>query len=99
MESRHWEEERQERARVIEAIGKGKVIKAFRVDRHHNQGAEIHTISDTGIITVYNERTRKMITQLIARPGQIRRYFKANEAPQELLEIAYKHYRLGYNVA
>ena len=98
MKSKHWEEERQERAKLIEEIGKGKVIKAYRVDRHHKNGTEIHTISTTGIVTIYNEATKKMITQLIARPGQIQRYFHG-EAPKELVEIAIKHQRLGYNVA
>ena len=41
-----------------------------------------------------------MITQLIARPGQIRRYFNENEIiPTELLDLAREHQKMAYNMA
>jgi hypothetical protein len=100
MTSRHWERDRKNRKELIETIGHGNTIKTVVVDRHHKNGPEIHEISDTGIITIFNQRTKKMITQLIARPGQIRRYFTDNEIiPTGLLEIARQHQRLNYNFA
>lgn len=100
MTSKHWTKDRKERAKIIDKIGKGKVIKSVEVDRHHKNGPEIHELSDTGIITIFNLRTKKMITQLIARPGQIKRYFTDNEIiPNELLELARQHQKLNYNYA
>lgn len=100
MNSRHWTKDRQNRKELIETIGYGNIIKTVVVDRHHRNGPEIHEISDTGIITIFNQRTKKMITQLIARPGQIRRYFTDNEIiPNGLLDIARQHQQLNYNYA
>ena len=100
MTSRHWERDRKNRKELIEAIGHGNTIKTVVVDRHHKNGPEIHEISDTGIITIFNQRTRKMITQLIARPGQIKRYFTEGEIiPNGLLELARQHQQLNYNYA
>lgn len=100
MNSKHWEKDRQNRKNLIEQIGKGNTIKTVVIDRHHKNGPEIHEISDTGIITIFNQRTKKMITQLIARPGQIRRYFDDNETiPYGLIELARQHRKLNYNYA
>ena len=100
MTSNHWVRDRKERAKLIKRIGLGNTIKEVEVDRHHKNGPEIHRISDTGIITIFNKRTKKMITQLIARPGQIKRYFTNNEnIPAGLLDIARQHQRLNYNYA
>lgn len=97
MTSKHWNEERTARATLIASIGLGKVILTSVVDRGHWNGPEIHTISDTGIITIYNQRTHIMITQLIARPAQIKRYYSEGQAPQELLRLALYHQKLAYN--
>ena len=98
--SNHWKLERKERAKIIAQIGTGHIIKEVEVDRNHPNGPEIHKISDTGIITIFNKRTKKMITQLIARPGQIRRYFNENEIiPTELLDLAREHQKMAYNMA
>lgn len=100
MTSRHQEKDRKNRKELIETIGHGNTIKTVVVDRHHKNGPEIHELSDTGIITIFNLRTKKMITQLIARPGQIKRYFADNEIiPNELLELARQHQKLNYNYA
>ena len=40
-----------------------------------------------------------MITQLIARPGQIRRYYGDEEPPQALMRLAKYHQSLSYNLA
>ena len=98
MNSKHWDTDRKERAKAIAEIGTGNIIKVVEVDRHHKNGPEIHEISDTGIITIFNKATHKMITQLIARPTQIKRYFTATEKiPNGLLKLARQHQELGLN--
>lgn len=84
---------------IADVIGEGNVIDNFVVDRGHKNGPEIHSITDTGIIIVHNQRSGKMVTKLIARPGQIRRYYEAEGrmAPQDILDIAKEHLRKGYN--
>ena len=100
MTSNHWARDRKERAELVKRIGLGNTIKEVEVDRHHKNGPEIHRISDTGIITIFNKRTKKMVTQLIARPGQIRRYYKENEViPSELLQLAREHQKMNFNYA
>lgn len=97
MTSIHYTEERQRREDIIKVIGYGEIIKTVEVDRGHRNGPEIHEISNTGIITILNKNSHKMITKLIARPGQIKRYFTDEPIPQGLLEKAFAHQRLGLN--
>ncbi len=96
MTSKHWRQDRKERADLIGQIGMGEMIKEVEIDKGHKNGPEIHAISSTGIITIFNKRTHRMITQLIARPKQLKRYFKY--VPQDLWEIAIEHQKLGYNL-
>ena len=98
MTSRHWETERQYRELIIKKIGLGKVAGQFVVDRGHKNGAEVHIITTTAIILVYNARTKKLVTKLIARPAQIKRYYPNGDYPQEIVDLAYEHTKLGYNV-
>ena len=84
-------------------------MDSFVVDRGHPNGPEIHSVTDTGIIVVHNQRTGKMVTKLIARPGQVKRYNNAEgrvkryynaegrNAPQNILAIAKEHLKKGYN--
>ena len=51
-----------------------KVVKIAIVNKGHKRGNEIHVVYNNGIIKVYNARTRKFITVLIARVPQIERY-------------------------
>ena len=98
MNSRHYNEDRRSREELISKIGLGEAIVTVRVDRNHPKGPELHTITSTGIIVIRNERTHKIITKLIARPGQIRRYF--DEVPENLtkiIEIAKIHQEMRYN--
>lgn len=100
MTSAHYYEERTYRENLIREIGYGRPIKTVTIDRGHRDGAEIHQLSDTGIITIFNARTHKLITRLIARPGQIKRYYKENEIiPNELLNLARQHQIMAYNCA
>ena len=85
--SRHYQTDRQERERVIkEVIGYGKVVKV--VFFNGKQGEEMHEITSTGIINIYNVKKGRLITKKIARPGQIKRYYKEGKAPRFLIEKA-----------
>lgn len=98
--SKHYSKDRSNREELIRQIGNGIIVKEVTIDRGHKNGPEIHKISNTGIITVFNKRTGKMITKLIARPGQIRRYYKEDETvPANLIKIAREHQEMNFNYA
>lgn len=97
MTSRHYTEDRKTREELIQKIGTGFVVNSFVVDKGHKNGPERHEITSTGIIIVYNNRTNKMVTKLIARPNQIRRYYKENKAPKYIIAAALDHQKKGYN--
>ena len=97
MASRHWENDRQKRSKIIAQIGMGQVIKEVVVDRGHRNGPEIHKVTTTGLVVIYNQRTGIMVTILIARPNQIKRYFEENKVPQEIINLAFEHMKAGYN--
>ena len=94
MTSKHYTDDRKVREELIKKIGLGNEIGTFRVDKGHPKGAELHTVTDTGIIIIRNERTHKMVTKLIAR-NQIKRY---GIEDKKVIEIARKHQSLGYNM-
>lgn len=99
MTSNHWMKDREAREALIKKIGIGQVIKTVVVDKGHKNGPEIHELTNTGIVVIYNKRSHKMITKLIARPGQVRRYYKENEqVPTDVLKIAREHLKMGYNI-
>ena len=99
MYSRHYISERIEREKLIQKIGVGIAIDTIRVDRNHKNGAELHTITSTGIIIIRNERTNKIVTKLIARPGQIKRYYdEIPEIIEKVIQIARVHQKMGYNL-
>ena len=97
MTSLHYTKDREAREQIIKMIGNGKPIANFIVDKGHKNGPEIHEITDTAIINIYNKRTHKLITKLIARPGQIKRYYKNGNAPKDLLDKAYDNMKKGFN--
>ena len=99
MYSKHYVSDRIEREKLIQKIGVGVAVDTIRVDRNHKNGAELHTITSTGIIIIRNERTNKIVTKLIARPGQIKRYY--DEVPkimEKVIQIARVHQKMGYNL-
>ena len=72
-----------------------KVLKIAVVDKGHANGEEIHIIYNNGIIKIYNARTRKFITVLIARVPQIERYkIKVTKTMRKKIE---SHIAEGYN--
>lgn len=97
MDSKHWRKDRQVRSKIIAQIGLGQVVKEVVVDRGHRDGPEVHKITTTGLVVICNQRTGIMVTVLIARPNQIKRYYAENEAPQEIINLAFEHMRAGYN--
>ena len=76
MNSNHYKRDRKRREEIVKQIGTGNVIKEVVLDRGHRNGPEVHKVTDTGLVLVYNQRTNVLITKLIARPNQIRRYYK-----------------------
>ena len=72
-----------------------KVIKIAVVNKGHENGNEIHIVYNNGIVKVYNERTRKFITVLIAREPQIVRYkIKVTRTMRNKIK---SHIAKGYN--
>ena len=98
MNSRHYTRDRQRREAIITQIGTGNIIKEVVVDRGHRNGPEVHKITDTALILVYNQKSEKLVTKLIARPAQILRYYRENEPkPTKVVELARVHTKLKYN--
>ena len=88
--------------KIVETIGEGKCVAYFIVDKAHPNGNEIHCVYDNGIIVIYNERTKRLITELIARPAQIYRYWDGLnlEFPREydsIISKARDHQSKGFN--
>lgn len=82
----------------------GYIIDGFIVDKGHPKGAEVHSITDKGIIIVHNFKSGKLVTKLLARPQQIKRYYESTgrKPPLEyenVLKLARLHQNLGYNYA
>lgn len=101
MISRHYQSQRNKREKFIEEClgGDGKVIDSFIVDKGHKNGLEKHNITDNGIIVIYNARTNKLVSKLIARKNQIKRYYykSGREPPKWLLDLCELHESLKYN--
>lgn len=101
-DSLHYMMDRAQREQKIKEIGIGKSLDSFKVDKGHRNGPEIHVVTSTGIIIIYNARTKVMVTRLIARPRQIERlymgkYNSISNIPQSVIELARYHQRMGWN--
>lgn len=98
MNSKHYTKDRQKREAIIAQIGTGTVIKEVVVDRGHRNRPEVHKITNTALILIYNQRTGILVTKLIARPAQILRYYRKNEPkPTKVIKLAKIHTKLKYN--
>lgn len=74
---------------------KAEPIRAFLIDKGHRNGNEIHVIYNNGIVRIYNERTLKHITDLIARESQVKRYgVKVTKTMRKKIR---KHINAGLN--
>lgn len=100
-QTNHYKNKRYKRERFISKYlyGDGNVVDSFIVDRGHKNGLERHDITDTGLIIIYNLMSQKLVTKLIARPQQIKRYYQDidKEPPRWLVYLAYWHNILNYN--
>ena len=102
-QTNHYKNQRYNREKFInEYIGDGYIVDGFIVDKGHPNGVEVHSITENGIIIVHNYRTGKLVTKLLARPQQIKRYYESTgrKRPPEyehILELALEHNILGYN--
>ena len=100
-QTNHYKNKRYKREKFINKhlCGNGKVVDSFIVDRGHKNGLERHDITDTGLIIVYNAYTNLVVTKLVARPNQIKRYYinSDREPPLYLIQLAQWHEDLGYN--
>jgi len=76
------------------------MIDAFIVDKQHPNGDEVHVITDTGFILIFNERSERFITVLHARPMQLKRYYMSlNEfVPAHVLRLCEQNYWLNQNL-
>lgn len=99
----HFDTDRKTRhGNIVSHIGDGKYVTTFLCDTGHQNGNELHNIFDNGIILVQNERTKKIVTELIARPNQIKRYWTLSnrQVPRNMDYIIAKclvHEQKGYN--
>lgn len=95
----HFEARKARTKYIHNEIGIGNIVDKFIVDRGHPGGNEIHSVTDTAIIIIQNETTKRLITELIARPEQLRRLYRGigKEPPKSILKLAYEHnkYRLN----
>ena len=83
--SKHYNQERSYREYLIaKKIGEGRIIHETRISKN-----EIHRITDTGIIIVYNPRWQGVVTKLIARKNQILREYP--DCPESVLLLARDH--------
>ena len=72
-----------------------KVVKIAVVNKGHANGNEVHLVYNNGVVKIYNERTHKFITVLIARVPQIERYnVKVTKAMRKKINT---HIKQGYN--
>lgn len=100
-QTNHYKNKRYKREKFISKhlYGDGNVIDSFIVDRNHPMGKEVHCVTDTGLIIVYNATSQKLVTKLIARPQQLKNLYQSvnKKVPKYLLDLAYWHNTLHYN--
>ena len=97
MNTKHYSNDRAKRERIIQNIGEGEYFADFIVDRGHKEGAELHVLTTNGIIKIYNLFSKKLVTKLIARPNQIKRYYTNGNYPEDILAVALKHKKMRLN--
>ena len=90
--------ERTKRVALVERLLTNEDAKpcgAYIINKGHRNGYEIHVIYNNGIIRIYNQRTGKHITDLIARIPQMERYgIKVTKTMRKKIN---EHIRAGMN--
>ena len=104
MVSNHYKNQRYNREKFIDKYlnGDGKMVDGFIVDKGHRSGLEMHSVTENGVIIIHNYHSGKLITKLLARKNQIKRYYESTgrEPPpdyERILELARWHESLRYN--
>jgi len=77
------------------ALGEFKKHSSYIVDTGHTEGLELHTVTTTGVVVIANLVKKVIVTYLIAREGQLRRYGITDRA---LLMLARDHASQGLNL-
>lgn len=93
-ESGHFHRDRHERImRIAQTVGFGHIVRQCLVDTGHRAGCEVHVLTSTGIVLVFNAHSRKLDTVLVARPGQVARYYEpfGEDVPDWLMARAYEN--------
>lgn len=93
-ESGHFHRDRHERImRIAKTVGFGHIVRQCLVDTGHRAGCEVHVLTSTGIVFVFNAHSRKLVTVLVARPGQVARYYEpfGEDVPDWLMNRAYEN--------
>lgn len=71
----HGKEKLETRLKVyLEKLGRAEKVVTRILDKGHVGGLERHVIHRNRLVYIYNVRSRKFITVLYARDGQLRRY-------------------------
>lgn len=86
---------RTRKADELIATENGEIIGAWECDTGHKNGHEIHVVYSNGIVKIYNERTKKYVTVLIARIPQVIRY--GAMCDNRMKNMIRRHVALGYN--
>ena len=90
--------ERTKRIALVERLlitENAKPCGAYIINKGHKNGNEIHVLYNNGIIRIYNQRTKKHITDLIARVPQMERYgIKVTKTMKRKIRI---HIEAGMN--
>lgn len=78
------------------------IVAGYVIDKGHTNGNEVHIIYHKALIKIYNQNTKKYITPIAARPGQIKRYFGKspsvyNKVRKEVLHYAWHNVEAGLN--
>lgn len=98
-ETGHFHDDRGARfSRICRSVGLGHVVRQCLVDTGHPAGREVHMLTDTGVVVVVNARSHRLVTMLVARPNQVKRYYEpfGEEVPKELLARAYRNTRVHH---
>lgn len=101
--TKHFDNDRKVRQQVINhIIGVGKPFASFLVDANHKNGMEIHTLLDNGTIEVRNYDSGKIVTQIVAYPLRLEKYFnllglRFPEEYQYVLEKSLRNIQMKLN--